>query len=111
MPKEKAALSFVAAKLSGTETENPKVKRNRAEESPGRILVRIASDPIKLPGGKIGFYGCSELGLTLVETPDGGKRPRSGDIAEAERPRMPERDKKSGAVIVRSSGRRSKDIR
>jgi hypothetical protein len=102
MPKEKASLSFIAAKFSGAETENPKGKK---------IPVRIASDPIKLPGGRIGFYGCSELGLTLVETPVGGKTPRSGDIVEAERPRVPERDKKSGAVIVRPSGKRPKDIR
>jgi len=57
LPKERAVLSFVSAVPA---------QESAASTEKGTLALRIASDPIKLPGWQTGFYACSELGLTLV---------------------------------------------
>lgn len=76
--------------------------RAPAESSP-RPLVRIVSDPFRLPDGGQGRYACCRAGYALVR---GGLADLpSGTLAELSAP-LPglrgERDAKSGAVIVRA---------
>ncbi len=89
LPKIRAVLSFIAAeKKSSAENEN--VEKN--------LTLRIASDPIRLPGHRTGFYACSELGLILVVTES---NLRSGESIRVPMPRLPlESDEKSGAGII-----------
>ncbi|GMO46855.1 MAG: small ribosomal subunit Rsm22 family protein [Treponemataceae bacterium] len=103
MPKERAALSFIAARFEGA-------GRGAARDS-GAIPARVASELIKLPGGRAGVYGCSALGLTLIDTPLNKKTPRAGDIVFVTVPRKSEIDKKSGAVIVKEAGSSGISIR
>lgn len=89
LPKERAVLSYVACKRG----ELPEIKTGAK-----KISFRIASDPIRLPGHKTGFYACSELGLLLVETESELK---SGDQIEVMLPRHPlKTDQKSQALIL-----------
>lgn len=89
LPKERAVLSFVACKKG----DIPETK-----EGAKKITFRIASDPIRLPGGKTGFYACSEMGLLLVESQANLK---SGDMIEVNLPRHPlKTDQKSNALIL-----------
>lgn len=61
IPKERAVLSFVlATNAAGKTAENV----SEAQSAP--LALRIASDPIRLPGHRTGYYACSNLGLTLV---------------------------------------------
>lgn len=61
LPKERAVLSFITATPSDSDDEKNKPNEN--------LSLRIASDPLRLPGWQTGFYACSELGLTLVTMP------------------------------------------
>ena len=67
LPKERAVLSFISA-VPGNALENTESSAKPSKE-PGTLTLRIASDPLKLPGWQTGFYACSELGLTLVTVP------------------------------------------
>jgi len=60
--------------------------------------VRIASEAIKLPGGRIGYYGCAQTGLVLAIVHN--QRPASGDVVYVRLSKNPVIDKKSGALIV-----------
>lgn len=95
IPKERVVLSFVfATPDSGA---NDGLVKNEGKEK--TLLLRIASDPIKLKD-RIGFYACSKLGLTLF-IPKKGQLTFSGDLIEVEIPRGElKKDFKSGAVII-----------
>ena len=67
LPKERAVLSFISA-IPRNALENTESSAKPSKE-PGTLTLRIASDPLKLPGWQTGFYACSELGLTLVTVP------------------------------------------
>ncbi len=67
LPKERAVLSFISA-VPGNALENAESSAKPSKE-PATLTLRIASDPLKLPGWQTGFYACSELGLTLVTVP------------------------------------------
>ncbi len=82
----------------------------------GILPVRITSDPIRLPDYRTGRYGCSEMGLVLV-TGSGnagkwlgdeaaGAGSASGSLLKLPRPagRRPERDEKTGAVLISLDG-------
>lgn len=75
LPKERAVLSFISA-VPGNTLVNAKSSAKPSKE-PGTLTLRIASDPLKLPGWQTGFYACSELGLTLVtvSTPKDNSKP------------------------------------
>lgn len=105
LPKERATLSFIAiVPVNKTSAEN-------AEEGQ-QVLIRIASDPFRMPENKTGYYGCSKLGLTLVtvnkrfdmENPEENNILSSGDLIEVkiktpDFSKLP-RDEKSGAVKI-----------
>ncbi len=104
LPKERAALSFL---LVQTESAGSSAAAGRAAEKcfavnrssvnrsagtrsaapaapSGSIELRVASDPIRLPGGRTGYYACSRLGLTLaVERP----APSQSQSSDTVRPR------------------------
>lgn len=89
LPKERAVLSFLAVQKSDGES-----KKGGAQS----ILLRIASDPIKLPGGRTGYYACSEQGLILAVS---STALSSGELISARLPGRPLRiDAKSGAQIL-----------
>ena len=67
LPKERAVLSFISA-IPGNALVNAESSAKPSKE-PATLTLRIASDPLKLPGWQTGFYACSELGLTLVTVP------------------------------------------
>lgn len=58
IPKERAAISFVFAERKQVSSEKT--------EKVNTDLIRVISDPIRLPGRGFGRYACSKLGLTLV---------------------------------------------
>ncbi len=72
IPKERAVLSFVLATNSAEKT----VPSHPDEQAP--LTLRIASDPIRLPGHRTGYYACSALGLTLA-VDSSGTGFKSGD--------------------------------
>jgi hypothetical protein len=91
LPKDRAALSFL---LTGNGIEFAK---------PNMLDIRIASDPIALPGSRTGFYGCSKLGLTLLEYAAGviSREVCSGALVSVPTPvKTSLIDGKSGAVRI-----------
>lgn len=66
LPKERAVLSFVAFQKS----KDGQIDGCNCflDERPEFISMRITSDLIKLPGGRSGYYACSEKGLLLIVT-------------------------------------------
>ncbi|MGN0729764.1 small ribosomal subunit Rsm22 family protein [Treponema sp.] len=91
LPKERAVLSFAAFRKNISQTGDSPAK----EEF---MAVRIASELIRLPGGKSGYYACSEKGLLLVVT---SRQLLSGQKISV--PRTEKHlpiDKKSGAFIL-----------
>lgn len=66
LPKERAVLSFVAFQKS----KDGQIDGCNcfSDERPEFISMRITSELIKLPGGRSGYYACSEKGLLLVVT-------------------------------------------
>jgi hypothetical protein len=76
-------------------------------ESTSSVRVRVVSNAIELPHGKIGWYSCSRLGYTLVRSTK--KEWTSGDYfsytpkAESSKvvdPTTLIRDQKTGAIII-----------
>ena len=87
LAKERAVLSFVAVE-----------RGEQKEENPSFITMRIASDPIRLPGHRTGYYACSSKGLLLAVT---NQKLFSGEKIEVPEPRKPmPKDTKSGALII-----------
>ena len=86
LPKERAVLSFIFAVKAPIE---------KPEEF---LFFRVTSDPIKLPGGRTGYYACSDKGLLLVVAQT---YLASGDLYKIKRPSSLEHiDAKSGALVV-----------
>ncbi len=127
LPKERAVISFVYAKKSQDDQKFENSGSSKAENAAGgydgykkgsfdteKLLVRIASDPIRLPGRGEGFYACSSQGLLLVIN-SSGKNIESGDLLEVEKASLAyggknassgdffeeRRDKKTGALEIR----------
>ena len=88
LPKERASLAFVLASSSASKSAT---KENQLE-------IRVISEPIKLPGERTGHYGCSRLGLVLVEATT---RLSPGQLLHVQEPSSPRRDKKSGALVIK----------
>lgn len=90
IPKERAVLSFVFG-----------VKSNCAKDEK-MLSLRVASDVIHLPGDRIGYYACSELGLTLVIV-QSKIDVTSGDLITIRKPEniaALQHDRKTGATII-----------
>ena len=91
LPKERATLSFIAV----TNTKPAETKD---------MLFRVASDPIKLPKYRTGYYACSQLGLSLLTVPqlDEKKQLFSGELlsVKIKTPDSLPKDEKSGACII-----------
>ena len=88
LPKERASLAFVLASSSASKSAT---KENQLE-------IRVISEPIKLPGERTGHYGCSRLGLVLVESTT---RLSPGQLLHVQEPSSPRLDKKSGALVIK----------
>jgi hypothetical protein len=94
LPKDRATLSFLLAGGAA-----PKEEKTKTQDT-SKIDARIISDPMHLPGGRVGHYGCSSLGLTLAEAPAAQAYSlASGALATLEN-RPLGIDKKSGATRV-----------
>ena len=93
--KDRAVLSFIAATQGGGSAEDAAPE---AEGSGRTFSFRVASDPIRLPHDRTGYYACSERGLLLVVTES---ELHSGDCLSVTLRREPDRtDWKSGALII-----------
>ncbi len=95
LQKERAGLSFIfSKKLDG--------KDAGSEKSSEQTSIRIASDFIRLPDlHRSGYYACSQFGL-LLAVDDSRLQPKNGELLSIKTPKdLGERDKKSGALIVR----------
>jgi hypothetical protein len=107
LSKDRAALSFLLATFGSVPQCGESAPQAPADAG-SPLYVRIASDPIALPGSRTGFYGCSSLGLTLLETGAGVSTQRnrvpglcSGALVSLPVPKMPPLvDRKSGAARV-----------
>jgi hypothetical protein len=102
IPKERAVLSFLSA---GPRIRPPGLAKNlqaQPESFPKcAFCTRIVSDVFPLPQGQFGRYGCSDQGLVLVT----GNRLEieklsSGALIKALPAKPPQRDPKSGALLV-----------
>ena len=93
LPKERATLSFIAVS-----------NENISDAKNSDLLCRVASDPIKLPGYRTGYYACSKLGLSLLTVPqvDDKKQLTSGELlsVKIKTPDSLPKDEKSGACII-----------
>ena len=141
LPKERATLIFVSAvggdkmsagareaaggsKMSASAKDTVGGDKAPRSLSNNHLTCRVTSDPFRLPDYKIGYYGCSQLGLTLIKT--NGKVERnpnakqkgvinhekefiikgplaSGDLIQIKIKKAPDQlpiDEKSGAVVV-----------
>ena len=93
LPKERAVLSFISL---------VKGDAGRAEGDAKELLLRINSDPFRLPKNRSGFYCCSRLGLTLAAS-ENLDALASGDLISVELTKNPDQlpeDFKSGAKII-----------
>ena len=92
LPKERATLSFIA------------VSSEKSVADKTDLSCRVASDPIKLPNYRTGFYACSKLGLTLLTVPqlDEKKQLHSGELlsVKIKTPDSLPKDEKSGACVI-----------
>ncbi|MCR5763021.1 MAG: small ribosomal subunit Rsm22 family protein [Treponema sp.] len=92
LAKERAVLSFIAAE------KNESGQDDSFKESGGVLKFRIASDEIRLPGNRTGYYACSEKGLLLVVAK---KKYFSGELLSIPMPNSLTRmDRKSGARVI-----------
>ena len=96
LAKERASLSFVISKKSA---DSAKTTKNQPGE---KTFIRIASDFIRLPEiHKSGYYACSEFGM-LLAIDESHIQPKNGELLQIKTPEnLTERDKKSGAIIIR----------
>lgn len=88
---KEAKLMKTSASLSLLHMKETKPKRTP--------VARVTSLPFDIPGGK-GLYACSAEGLTLLRFPNDAFKPYSGQTVLLEMPEEPQRDEKSGAIIV-----------
>lgn len=90
LPKDRASLSFVLACPENRmdnrwsdpiQTATCAATRLNNKQIPGtRLLFRTVSEPIRLPGNRMGVYACSRLGLTLATVSLGGSS--NGQVSE-----------------------------
>jgi len=99
LPKDRASLSFLLL----TRGDEPPVKVS----GPGRKegvdgWVRVVSESFDLPDWQRGRYACSDQGLVLLQDAKmaHGEGPRPGDLLKVSWPDEPQRDHKSGALIL-----------
>ena len=99
LPKERASLSFVISKKTAEESKTSTASKSKTAE---KTFIRIASDFIRLPDlHKSGYYACSEFGM-LLAIDEHGIQPKNGELLQIKTPEdLSERDKKSGALIVK----------
>ena len=92
LPKERASLSFVFANSQSDSTANK-------EED---FILRVASDPIWLPGNRQGFYCCSEKGLILAVNTSHSKITSGQKIVLKTKTDFSDllKDKKTGSLIL-----------
>lgn len=95
LPKDRASISFIFAK-------NNYNKISTIKDS--KLNLLIASDSIKLPNNKKGYYACSEIGLVLYIEKNNTNNISSGifiktDININEKNSL-NIDKKSGAYLI-----------
>lgn len=96
LTKERAVLSFVALARASEEKSDTEKKDSLHKEE--FLSFRIASDPIRLPGNRTGYYACSAIGLLLAVTE---KPLHSGESYSVRMPKYQMRtDWKSGAFIL-----------
>ena len=97
LPKERASLSFIVVKKAAEKTE--KSDKKLASE---KTFIRIASDFIRLPElHKSGYYACSQFGM-LLAVDESHVQPKNGELLQIKTPAdLTQRDKKSGAIIVK----------
>ena len=99
IPKERAVISWLFVRKN---TEHEAAAARPADNGARLLEMRITSDEIKLPGGRKGFYACTEYGLTLAVDrsrrgfANGGKLV----IELLTKPENLKRDKKSGAKQI-----------
>ena len=88
LPKERAVISFLFA------------DKSKKTDSNKNSQIAVVSDPIMLPGHRLGFYSCCEKGMILA-VDSGNRKLKSGDIlsVKIETPlEALQKDKKSGAM-------------
>jgi hypothetical protein len=94
LAKERAVLSFIAAEKKSDDS----VQIDAMSKSGKVLKFRIASDEIRLPGNRTGYYACSEKGLLLVVA---RKKYFSGELLSVPLPKnMTRMDRKSGARVI-----------
>ena len=76
LPKERAVLSFILS--SSLIPDSLSLIPDTSS-----LFIRVVSDPIFLPGHRIGYYACSSLGLTLAVNVSAAHL-ASGDLLQAE---------------------------
>ncbi|MCR5317175.1 MAG: hypothetical protein K6E22_03025 [Treponema sp.] len=98
LTKERAVLSFVALACAGEAKAESGEKKKDSLHKEEFLSFRIASDPIRLPGERTGYYACSSEGLLLVVTQTAL---HSGESYSVRMPKYQMRtDWKSGAFIL-----------
>lgn len=105
LQKERASLSFIAAKKEDCTAAKQAVSKERQGDSDKeneKLFIRVASDFIRLPEfHKSGYYACSSKGL-LLAVDESHVQPKNGELLQIKCPEsLTERDKKSGALIVK----------
>lgn len=93
LPKDRLTFSFIlAAKEVAT--------LDSSEKEQFKFVARIASDSIKLPRNLMGYYACSEKGLTLFTETQTNKKLTSGDLVTLFQLKKTTLDKKTGATVI-----------
>lgn len=99
LTKDNVSLSFLHFSARG----------RKLEAGQGKSLVRAVSGPFELPASgkegespysRYGQYACSERGLTLLSLPHKHLVPQPGTLLEAAWPENPDKDAKSGALVL-----------
>lgn len=94
LAKDNVSLSFLHFSAKG----------RHLEAGEGKSYLRCVSGPLELPGEgtypRFGQYCCSDRGLTLLSLPRKHLVPLPGTLLEAAWPAEPEKDAKSGALIL-----------
>lgn len=70
LEKERISLSFIFAQKNHSKEQEilPSKDEETKQNISQNLFVRITSDPIFLPGNRLGRYGCSCKGLVLLES-------------------------------------------
>jgi hypothetical protein len=99
LTKDNVSLSFLHFSAKG----------RKLDVGGGKSLVRAVSGPFELPASgkdgesqyrRYGQYACSDRGLTLLSLPHRHLVPQPGTLFEATWPESPEKDAKSGALLL-----------